>query len=107
MAKAWYPVIDYSTCMECGVCSSFCQHGVYDAVKTPTPVVTNPEACVDHCHGCGSRCPVGAITYVGDDTGWSPPKGAQPAADCGCGCGGQASPPKANKTGCTCGGDCC
>jgi ferredoxin len=31
------------------------------------------ENCVDHCHGCGNKCPVGAITYVGEDTGWTPP----------------------------------
>ena len=54
-------------------------HGVYDARKAPVPVVKNPDECVDRCHGCGNRCPVGAITYVGDDTGWTPPKGKQKA----------------------------
>lgn len=24
---------------------------------------------IDHCHGCGNKCPVGAISYVGDDIG--------------------------------------
>jgi len=108
MAKSWYPVIDYATCTDCGICSSFCPHGVYDTAKAPTPVVTNPEACVDHCHGCGSRCPVGAITYIGDDTGWTPPKGAQPTAESGCCCGWEETPQKAKKSeGCSCGGDCC
>lgn len=89
MAKAWYPVVDYSTCLECGTCVVKCPHGVYDVAKAPTPVVKCPDECVDHCHGCGNRCPVGAITYVGDDTGWTPPKGrAEEATDaCGCGCG--------------------
>jgi C_GCAxxG_C_C family probable redox protein len=75
MAKTWYPVVDYMTCVECGTCAEKCPHGVYDSAKAPSPIVTNPEACVDHCHGCGNRCPVGAITYVGEDTGWTPPNG--------------------------------
>jgi len=75
MAKTWYPVIDYLTCIECGACVSKCPHGVYETEKAPSPVVKNPEACIDHCHGCGNRCPAGAITYVGDDTGWTPPNG--------------------------------
>lgn len=75
MAKMWYPVIDYLTCMECGTCVAFCPHGVYDETKSPSPVVLHPEECMDHCHGCGNKCPTGAITYVGDDTGWVPPQG--------------------------------
>jgi len=73
--KTWYPVVDYLVCKECGSCVEKCPHGVYDTEKAPTPVVKNPEFCVDHCHGCGNRCPAGAITYVGEDTGWTPPNG--------------------------------
>ena len=73
MAQKWYPVIDYTSCIECGTCSSYCPHGVYDIEKSPSAVVIHPGNCVDHCHGCGDNCPVGAITYVGDDTGWTPP----------------------------------
>ncbi len=79
MAKTWYPVIDYASCIECGTCIAKCPHDVYDETKAPTPVVKKPGECVDHCHGCGNRCPVGAITYVGDDTGWVPPNGKQEA----------------------------
>ena len=88
MAKAWYPVIDYLTCVECGTCVAKCPHNVYNLEKAPSPVVINPEACVDHCHGCGNRCPVGAITYVGDDTGWTPPNGIKEPEEscCDCGC---------------------
>jgi NAD-dependent dihydropyrimidine dehydrogenase PreA subunit len=75
MAKTWYPVIDYQVCAECGTCVSLCPHGVYDTAKAPSPLVVHPEACIDRCHGCGNRCPAGAIQYVGDDTGWTPPKG--------------------------------
>lgn len=89
MTKPWYPVIDYISCVACGTCVAKCPHGVYDTAKAPSPVVTNPDACVDHCHNCGNRCPVGAITYVGDDTGWTPPNGTQQAQEpaCSCGCG--------------------
>ncbi len=88
MAKKWYPVIDYLTCAECGACIKKCPHGVYEAEKAPTPVVTNPDGCVDHCHGCGNLCPQGAITYVGEDTGWVPPNGKEQESEdcCSCGC---------------------
>lgn len=76
MAKRWYPVIDYAVCMECGTCVLNCPHGVYNEKKAPVPLVMAPDLCVDHCHGCGNRCLAGAITYVGDDTGWMPPHGA-------------------------------
>lgn len=88
MAKTWYPVIDYAACTECGICTEFCQNGVYDLGKAPTPVVTNPENCIDHCHGCGNTCPQGAITYLGDDTSWTPPKGTQADKPDACECAG-------------------
>ncbi|MEA5144347.1 MAG: DUF2703 domain-containing protein [Oscillibacter sp.] len=94
MAKTWYPVVDYLICKECGTCIAKCPHGVYDIAKAPSPVVTNPGACIDHCHGCGNRCPVGAITYVGDDTGWTPPNGEQTAVESCCSCGYEASSEK-------------
>ena len=94
MAKTWYPVIDYSVCTECGTCVLKCPHDVYDTKKAPTPVVTKPESCVDHCHGCGNRCPVGAITYVGDDTGWTPPNGAPAREEAPCSFGGNTGATK-------------
>lgn len=98
MAKKWYPVVDILSCIECGTCVNFCSHGVYDKKTVPSPIVINPDGCIDHCHGCGNKCPVGAITYVGDDTGWIPPvlrdKGGMPdvTPSCGCGCGCAAEP---------------
>lgn len=87
MAQKWYPVIDYMGCIGCGSCTRKCSHGVYDLTKAPTPVVVNPIGCVDHCHGCGNLCPQGAITYVGEDTGWTSPNGsAQAEESCGCDC---------------------
>lgn len=105
MAKAWYPVIDNTLCIECGVCIKYCPHGVYNKAKTPVPVVDHPEACIDHCHGCGNLCPSGAITYLGDNTGWTPPHGFPPTQEDGCGCGcGDATPyAESNTSGCSCG----
>ena len=87
MAKMWYPVIDYAVCADCGTCVEFCAHGVYDKAKAPSAVVANPDGCVDHCHGCGNKCPTGAISYVGDDTGWNPPNGVLEEIEPCCGCG--------------------
>ncbi len=94
MAKSWYPVIDYSSCTECGTCSSKCPHQVYDMTKAPVPVVLNPASCIDHCHGCGNRCPVGAITYVGENTGWTPKNGTPAQDDTTCSCGGDCTATK-------------
>jgi NAD-dependent dihydropyrimidine dehydrogenase PreA subunit len=88
MSKTWYPVIDYERCAECGACTEKCSHGVYNLQKAPAPVVVNPEGCVQGCHGCGSICPNGAITYIGENTDWVPPHGKpiEKAPDCDCGC---------------------
>lgn len=94
MAKNWYPVVDSEKCLECGACVKKCPHDVYNKEKAPTPAIVSPEKCINKCHGCGNLCPVGAITYVGDNTGWTPPNGGD-KADCSCG------------SDCGCGGNCC
>jgi NAD-dependent dihydropyrimidine dehydrogenase PreA subunit len=101
MAKTWYPVIDYASCIECGTCVNFCPHHVYDKAKAPSPAVTDTMSCVDHCHGCGKKCPVGAITYVGEDTGWTPPNGKAQEAEAPCCCGSDAK----EENLCSCGAD--
>lgn len=30
MAKKWYPVVDITSCIECGSCVMKCPHEVYD-----------------------------------------------------------------------------
>lgn len=98
MAGKWYPVIDILTCVECGSCIGKCSHGVFDKGRVPVPVVVNPLGCVDHCHGCGNLCPQGAITYVGEDTGWTPPAlGGKSGAESGCCCGCSAVAPANRK----------
>jgi NAD-dependent dihydropyrimidine dehydrogenase PreA subunit len=94
MAKRWYPVIDHLTCIECGTCVEMCPHNVYDKVQVSSPVVRSPKDCIDHCHECGNRCPVGAITYVGDDTRWIPPNGNREVEEACCSCGCEAASEK-------------
>lgn len=86
MAKTWYPVIDYIVCIECGACINKCTHDVFNKEKAPSPIVINPKNCIDHCHGCGNLCPDGAITYVGEDTGWIPQNSSLSLNEDGCGC---------------------
>ena len=91
MSKTWYPVLNYEICMECGTCYNKCKKGVYQKEER-RPVVVYPEGCVQGCHGCGDLCPVGAIEYVGDTTGWAAP-GKQGCCDqnsggCSSGCCG-------------------
>lgn len=82
MAKKWYPVIDYVSCVECGACVDMCPHGVYDKGKAPTPVVIYSDGCIEGCRGCGNRCPASAIEYVGDIKG---SLGEEHNCNCGCG----------------------
>lgn len=101
MAKTWYPVVDYVSCIECGTCITHCEdkrHFVFDSSKAPSPVVARPESCIDHCHGCGNKCPAGAITYVGEDTGWTPPNGGKEETPEPCCCGSVSEQPS-----CCCG----
>lgn len=65
MAKTWYPVIDYLTCVECGTCVVKCPHGVYDTTKAPSPVVKKPEACGDRCRQVSCY----SASLLGDGTG--------------------------------------
>ena len=86
MSKNWYPVINMKTCIECGKCINQCSHSVYDKSSPLKPVVVNTNGCIDKCHGCGSLCPTGSITYFGDNTGWVPPnQKIGDESDCGCG----------------------
>lgn len=75
MSKNWYPVINYSTCSECGACIDKCKHGVYSKESGKKPVVIYPEGCVDGCRGCQNLCPTNSIEYAGDD---------KKSKNCGC-----------------------
>lgn len=52
MSTGWYPIIDYELCSSCGVCYSFCTHGVYSWNDEKGPEVVQPAECIHGCHGC-------------------------------------------------------
>lgn len=56
------PVVDHGTCIDCGLCFSYCPDGVIDR-----------EVAIDleYCKGCGicaEVCPVEAIEMVAERT---------------------------------------
>jgi len=68
MAKNWYPVVDYSKCNTCGYCIDLCQYDVYEKAKSPLPVVSSPDNCLEGCKYCGVMCMQNAIKYVENGT---------------------------------------
>jgi len=87
MSKTWYPMINYEKCIECGACIRKCPHGVYDKTSS-TPIVVNPNNCIQGCKGCGRLCPTGAIEYFGDNTNNNNSTGCNCSGG-SCGCGGK------------------
>jgi NAD-dependent dihydropyrimidine dehydrogenase PreA subunit len=58
----WFPTINAEQCDNCGVCLSFCKHGVYAAGET-SMTVAMPYNCVVGCSGCQPQCPNAAISF--------------------------------------------
>ncbi len=50
---------DSNQCVNCGMCSTVCPHGVFTKNGRSTEF-TNPEACME-CGACQLNCPQGAI----------------------------------------------
>ena len=61
--EAWYPVIDWERCTECGKCLDFCLFGVYAADKNGSVKVTQPQKCKINCPACARVCPAKAIIF--------------------------------------------
>jgi len=64
----WYPVVDESKCIGCGMCVTTCNRGVYkyDYEKRKSKVV-KPLNCMVACQTCANLCPMKAISFVKDD----------------------------------------
>lgn len=69
MAKG-QPVVDYKTCMACGICIQACPFSCLDLAKTDVdkykkayPELVDREGCTS-CGLCDKSCPVSAITLV-------------------------------------------
>ena len=57
----WYPTIDPSKCVKCGMCMN-CGKSVYDWTADG-PVVARPYSCVVGCSTCGNLCLGEAISF--------------------------------------------
>jgi NAD-dependent dihydropyrimidine dehydrogenase PreA subunit len=86
---------DPGLCINCGMCSIVCPHGVF-APDGTVAVLVRPEACME-CGACQLNCPTGAIT-VDSGVGCAAAMisaalrgrrevtcGPEPEAECGCG----------------------
>jgi Pyruvate/2-oxoacid:ferredoxin oxidoreductase delta subunit len=58
----WYPVIDQSRCVNCGLCADFCLFGVYSRLDGNVRV-TQPANCKTNCPACARICPETAIIF--------------------------------------------
>lgn len=57
------PIIDKSTCIQCGTCADICNSHLFAFVphSGQCPVVRYPDECW-HCNSCVTDCPTGSIT---------------------------------------------
>lgn len=62
-APAWYPVIDYNRCSNCGQCHEFCLFGVYEKDAEERVQVVHPGNCKNNCPACARICPEAAIIF--------------------------------------------
>jgi len=103
VAPRWYPVLDYSRCVDCRQCMDFCLFGVY-SVTDGCVSATSPANCKPGCPACARVCPEEAIMfphYTGEPfiagaPGAGRPEGAvahapaesgrEPCPVCGCAC---------------------
>ena len=58
----WFPVIDFSRCVNCKQCHGFCLFGVYE-VRDGKVRVANPDKCKTNCPACARICPSAAIMF--------------------------------------------
>lgn len=75
---AWYPVVDYSRCVNCGKCVDFCVFGVYSRDDQGVHV-SKPDGCKTNCPACARMCPARAIMFP--KIAEEPINGAEPATD--------------------------
>lgn len=59
----WYPIVDFSRCIECHHCLQFCLFGVYELNADGKLSVRNPDACKPGCPACSRICPQSAIMF--------------------------------------------
>jgi len=62
-ATRWYPVLDYSRCVNCKQCLQFCLFGVYTLDGAGKVTASSPDNCKPGCPACARVCPSGAIMF--------------------------------------------
>ena len=63
VSPRWYPVIDWSRCINCQHCLQFCLFGVYELDEAGQVTPTSPDNCKDGCPACARICPQSAIMF--------------------------------------------
>lgn len=63
VSRRWYPVIDFSRCVNCMECIDFCLFGVYGIDQQETIIVEQPDNCRQGCPACSRVCPENAIMF--------------------------------------------
>ena len=63
VGRRWYPVIDFSRCINCMECVDFCLFGVYGIDEAETILVEQPDNCRKGCPACSRVCPENAIIF--------------------------------------------
>lgn len=59
---AWYPILDYERCVDCGKCHDFCLFGVY-SIEDGKVKVAQPQNCKNNCPACSRVCPAEAVIF--------------------------------------------
>lgn len=59
---AWYPILDYEKCVDCGKCHDFCLFGVY-SIEDGKVKVAQPQNCKNNCPACSRVCPAEAVIF--------------------------------------------
>ncbi len=68
----WYPRVDYSKCVGCGLCFLTCSGRVvfdWDFEKNK-PIVARPYNCMVGCNTCANLCPARAISFPSLEELW-------------------------------------
>ena len=64
MASSFSINIDYSKCVNCGICVDLCEKGVYALDSKGMLYVKDERLCIG-CRDCIEGCPYGALSVRG------------------------------------------